>query len=138
MPGWEATTKPTSSPVTCERLRGRTHVEPMRGSVRNRPEEASFSRVAGQQSETPDPEGGTSRWLHEHKTALKFQSALIAAQTLFPLPICETVAGLGECLSDLLEISFDDNVDIDSISEEVMVLLDEGSEELRGEGWSER
>jgi hypothetical protein len=49
--------------------------EPMRGSVRNRPEEASFQGGRVSRAMKPDPEGSTSRWLHQQKPALKPQSA---------------------------------------------------------------
>jgi hypothetical protein len=50
-------------------------VEPMRGSVRNRPEEASFQGGRVSRAMTPDPGDCTSRWLHQQKAALKFQPA---------------------------------------------------------------
>jgi hypothetical protein len=57
------------------RLRGRTDVESMRGSVRNRPEEARFQGGRVHRVTAPDPECGAFRRLHEQKVALKFQSA---------------------------------------------------------------
>jgi hypothetical protein len=47
----------------------------MCGSVRNRLEEASFQGWWVSRARTPDPECGASRWLHQQKAALKFQSA---------------------------------------------------------------